>query len=90
MYRMCLYAVLLFLTVDVFLGCAMSGKKKDENLLTNEGVTRDMNGGSSEDPWSQVGKEGRAGRKLEDERDPLKSFLMSDKAQDIERSLGYK
>ena len=42
------------------------------------------------DKWSSVGKDGRGNRQLEDERDPLKSMLMSTEAQNIERNLGYK
>lgn len=45
---------------------------------------------SEGDKWSQVGKEGRGNRPLEDENDPLKPFLMSDQARQIERNLGYK
>ena len=43
-----------------------------------------------DDKWASVGKIGRGTRPLEDERDPLKSVLMSKEAQDIERNLGYK
>lgn len=43
-----------------------------------------------EDKWASVGKIGRGNRPLEDERDPLKSMLMSTEAQNIERNLGYK
>lgn len=42
------------------------------------------------DRWGFVGKEGRGSRALEDEKDPLKPWLMSKPARDIERSLGYK
>ncbi|MBI1347855.1 hypothetical protein GC163_16385 [bacterium] len=42
------------------------------------------------DKWASVGKEGRGNRALEDENDPLKPLLMSKKARDIERNLGYK
>lgn len=42
------------------------------------------------DKWAMVGKEGRGSRALEDENDPLKPLLMSKKARDIERNLGYK
>lgn len=42
------------------------------------------------DKWGSVGREGRGNRALEDENDPLKPLLMSDKARDIERNLGYK
>lgn len=42
------------------------------------------------DRWGFVGKEGRGNRPLRDENDPLKPFLMSPEAQQIERNLGYK
>ena len=43
-----------------------------------------------DDKWGFVGKQGRGTRPLEDENDPLKPFLMSPQARDIERNLGYK
>lgn len=42
------------------------------------------------DKWAMVGKIGRGNRALEDENDPIKPFVMSKQAQDIERNLGYK
>jgi len=42
------------------------------------------------DKWGSVGREGRGNRALEDENDPLKPLLMSDRAREIERNLGYK
>lgn len=42
------------------------------------------------DRWGLVGKEGRGSRPLDDEHDPLKPFLMSKQARDIERNLGYQ
>lgn len=42
------------------------------------------------DRWGLVGKEGRGNRPLDDEHDPLKPFLMSKEARDIERNLGYQ
>ncbi len=42
------------------------------------------------DRWGGVGKEGRGNRPMEDEHDPLKPYLMSKEARDIERNLGYQ
>lgn len=42
-----------------------------------------------EDKWEFVGKEGRGGRAVTKENDPLKPLLMSDQARQIERNLGY-
>lgn len=42
------------------------------------------------DRWALAGKEGRGTRPLDDEHDPLKPFLMSKQARDIETNLGYK
>ena len=50
-------------------------------------------GTTNEDPWTtQAGSEGRAGRAIEKEWDPLhlKRFLLSDKAAEIERNCGYE
>jgi hypothetical protein len=43
-----------------------------------------------DDKWASVGQQGRGNRALEDENDPVKGIIMSKKAQDIERNLGYK
>ncbi len=43
-----------------------------------------------DDKWASVGQQGRGNRALEDENDPVKGIIMSRKAQDIERNLGYK
>ena len=43
-----------------------------------------------DDKWASVGQQGRGNRALEDENDPVKGLIMSRKAQDIERNLGYK
>ncbi len=43
-----------------------------------------------DDEWSAVGREARGDRPLEKENDPLKKFLMSEKARSIERSLGIE
>lgn len=45
---------------------------------------------ATKDRWGFVGKEGRGMRPLADEHDPLKPYLMSKEAQDIEHNLGYK
>lgn len=42
-----------------------------------------------EDKWAYVGKEGRGGRAITKENDPLKPLIMSEQARQIERSLGY-
>lgn len=50
-------------------------------------------GSASEDPWTtQAGSEGRAGRAVEKEADPLnlRRFLMSEKAMEIERNCGFE
>jgi hypothetical protein len=54
---------------------------------------KDGAGTSCEDPWTtQAGAEGRAGRSLEKEADPLnlRRFMMSEKAMEIERNCGYE
>ncbi|RLS38859.1 MAG: hypothetical protein DWH81_09355 [Planctomycetota bacterium] len=54
---------------------------------------KDGVGTTSEDPWTtQAGSEGRAGRAVEKEADPLhlRRFLMSEKAMEIERNCGYE
>ena len=43
-----------------------------------------------DDKWASVGQQGRGNRALEDENDPVKGIIMSKKAQDIERNLGFK
>jgi|GEM_PF-2989998 len=50
-------------------------------------------GANNEDPWTtQAGSEGRAGRTVEKEVDPLhlRRFLMSEKAMEIERNCGFE
>ncbi len=54
---------------------------------------KEADGARSEDPWTtQAGSEGRAGRTMEKEADPLnlRRFLMSEKAMEIERNCGYE
>ena len=43
-----------------------------------------------DDKWASVGQQARGNRALSDENDPIKPFIMSRQAQDIERNLGYK
>lgn len=43
----------------------------------------------TEDKWAIVGREGRGSRKMEKE-DPLDRFLMSDKAREINRNVGFE
>jgi hypothetical protein len=66
-------------------GCQMLGLEKPK-LLRPSGTT-------NEDPWTtQAGSEGRAGRSVEKEADPLnlRRFLMSEKAMEIEKNCGYE
>ena len=67
-------------------GCAGFG------LRGGEFVSKQHEPDVEEEPdrWGLVGKEGRGSRPLEDEHDPLKPFLMSKQARDIETNLGYK
>jgi len=54
---------------------------------------KDAAGANNEDPWTtQAGSEGRAGRSVEKEADPLnlRRFLMSEKAMEIERNCGFE
>ena len=66
-------------------GCQQLGLEKPK-LLKPSGTT-------NEDPWTtQAGSEGRAGRSVEKELDPLhlRRFLMSEKAMEIERNCGFE
>ncbi len=66
-------------------GCQQLGLAKPK-LLRPAGTT-------NEDPWTtQAGSEGRAGRTVEKEYDPLhlRRFLMSEKAMEIERNCGFE
>lgn len=54
---------------------------------------KEADGATIEDPWTtQAGSEGRAGRPLEKEADPLnlRRFLLSEKAMEIERNCGFE
>lgn len=54
---------------------------------------KDTAGANNEDPWTtQAGSEGRAGRAVEKEADPLnlRRFMMSEKAMEIEKNCGYE
>lgn len=54
---------------------------------------KEEQGARCEDPWTtQAGAEGRAGRTVEKEADPLniRRFLMSEKAMEIERNCGFE
>ena len=54
---------------------------------------KEVDGAKSEDPWTtQAGTEGRAGRPVEKEYDPLnlKKYMMSEKAREIERNCGVE
>ncbi len=53
----------------------------------------EVDGAKVEDPWTtQAGMEGRAGRAMEKEADPLnlRRFFLSEKAMEIERNCGYE
>lgn len=43
----------------------------------------------ADDQWGDVSKEARGNRPVEKNRDPIDKMLRSDKAAEIERSLGY-
>lgn len=66
-------------------GCAMM--ESTRNWLT--GAQDEQSEPAVEDKWASVGKEGRGNRKKEKE-DPLDRFLMSDKARDINRNVGFE
>lgn len=54
---------------------------------------KEVDGAKADDPWTtQAGTEGRAGRAVEKEYDPLnlKQYLMSEKAREIERNCGVE
>lgn len=65
---------------------------KSTNLMDSLHL-KDVEGTRSEDPWTtQAGTEGRAGRAVEKEYDPLnlKKLMMSEKAREIERNCGVE
>ena len=68
-------------------GCASFGLKNGVPYFSKQ---EQWEPEAEADKWGQVGKDGRGNRKLEDEHDPIKPFVMSKQAQDIERNLGYK
>lgn len=77
--------VCLFLTVP---GCQSMGFGKFRGLHMTE-----VDGAKVEDPWTtQAGREGRAGRAMEKEADPLnlRRFFLSEKAMEIERNCGFE
>ena len=75
--------------INTFLsGCASFGIKNGVPYFSKQDQYEPPM--EEEDKWASVGKIGRGNRPLEDERDPLKSMLMSTEAQNIERNLGYK
>jgi hypothetical protein len=54
---------------------------------------KEVDGAKAEDPWTtQAGTEGRAGRAVDKEADPLglKKYMMSEKAREIERNCGVE
>ncbi len=74
--------------VLTFSGCASSGTGLFSKLRL-----READGAKSEDPWTQqAGSEGRAGRTVEKEADPLnlRKVFMSEKALEIERNCGVE
>ena len=69
-------------------GCQSMGFGKWERPRMKE-----ADGATVEDPWTtQAGSEGRAGRPLEKETDPLnlRRFFLSEKAMEIERNCGFE
>ena len=75
----------LFLTVQ---GCQSMGLPKFQMPHMKE-----VDGAKVEDPWTtQAGMEGRAGREMEKESDPLnlRRFFLSEKAMEIERNCGIE
>lgn len=77
--------VCLFLTVQ---GCQSTGFGMFDKLHMTE-----VDGAKVEDPWTtQAGMEGRAGRAMEKEADPLnlRRFFLSEKAMEIERNCGFE
>lgn len=69
-------------------GCQSMGLGKWNGLHMKE-----AEGATVEDPWTtQAGSEGRAGRPLEKEADPLnlRRFFLSEKAMEIERNCGFE
>lgn len=53
----------------------------------------EVDGAKADDPWTtQAGTEGRAGRAVDKEADPLglKKYMMSEKAREIERNCGVE
>ncbi len=78
-------AACLFLTVH---GCQTMGFPKSPLPHMKE-----VDGAKVEDPWTtQAGMEGRAGREMEKESDPLnlRRFFLSEKAMEIERNCGFE
>ena len=78
-------AACLFLTVH---GCQTMGFPKFQMPHMTE-----VDGAKVEDPWTtQAGMEGRAGRAMEKEADPLnlRRFFLSEKAMEIERNCGFE
>ena len=84
-HGLCLSSFILL--VGLLPGCASFGLKNGVPYFSKQ---EQWEPPIEEDKWASVGKIGRGTRPLEDERDPLKSVLMSKEAQDIERNLGYK
>ncbi len=76
-------------------GCAMIGSTRNvastmwHSFKPNPTDYRDSTD-EINDQWSSVGREGRGDRPLEQESDPLKAWLMSSKARNIERNLGVE
>jgi hypothetical protein len=69
-------------------GCQTMGLPKFQMPRMTE-----VDGAKVEDPWTtQAGMEGRAGRSVEKEADPLnlRRFFLSEKAMEIERNCGLE
>ena len=69
-------------------GCQSTGFRMPESLRWKE-----VDGAKVDDPWTtQAGSEGRAGRPVEKQNDPLnlRKYMMSEKALEIERNVGIQ
>jgi hypothetical protein len=74
----------------VLSGCAAGPRTTKMWDWLQSGDSEDNNDKRYKDSWAQVGKEGRGGRPMEDERDPFNKWFRSPKATAIENSLGIK
>lgn len=71
-------------------GCATPPSQFRPFAFLEQGTDGDDNNADYRDAWSQVGKEARGNRPLEDDHDPLNKWLRSPKAAAIENNLGIR